>query len=509
MRKRALLQAFAPLLAAALSAGAAAQSGKPARDEALPPELAEARRVTQGESDPHAATRAGWAKEIEAGLAEQVKADAKGAEGKAALAALRARTEADLAARETPVGRYLLGRLLGKLATRDGFDRTLLAAARKEFLRSIEIDPKFHYGHEGLALCAVFNEDVESAITEYREVVKAAPSHYSARLALARLLIAQGSVREARDQFASVPEGVPEWTEARIGQGETEIRLGSASAAVEQFEAVRAKDPDNLRAAYGMAQALVTAERLEAAEAVYAEIVARHENEMVAEFFLARLVAQRGDTAAAAARLESLLAKAEARLASGEGKKQSLPLDLDRVREFLDAVKSGKLAGPQPKSLEDVVSILENATDPEQRRRALRTLAKVKSPEVFKPIVRALLDPDHGVRIIAVREVADRGGPDAAKVVRNLLKDENALVRAAAADALGKIKNPLAVDGLVGALRDADPDVRDAAIRALSNITGREDPVLFERSPSPEQIEKSIAGWVEWWAKNRDLPARE
>lgn len=506
--------ALLPLLVAAAALaggpGVSAQNEKPARDEkSLPPELAEARRVTQGEKDPLAATRAAWAKEIEAGLAEQTKADVKGSEGKSNLSALRARYESELAAKETPVLRYLLGRLLGKLATKEGFDRKLLDAARKEFVRSIEMEPKFHYGHEGLALCAVFNDDVESAITEYREVVKAAPTHWAARLALARLFIAQGAVRDAREQFAAVPEGAPEWAEARIGQGETELRLGMTSAAIAEFEAVRAKDPDHLRAAYGLAQALVTAERGEAAEAVYADIVKRHENEMVAEFFLARLVAQRGDAAGATARLESLISKAEARLARGDDKKETLPLDLARVKEFLEAVKAGKLSGPQPKSLEDVVSILENATDPEQRRRALRTLAKVKSAEVFAPIVRALLDPDHGVRIIAVREVAERGGPEAAKVVRNLLKDENPLVRAAAADALGKVKNPSSVDGLVGALRDSDPDVRDAAIRALSAITGREDPILFESAPSPEMVEKSIEGWVEWWAKNRDLPARE
>jgi len=466
--------------------------------DGLPPELSEARRVTQGQGDANSAQRAAWKAEIERGLAEQAKADDEGRLGE-----LRILCEKSVAEAESPVGRYLLGRLLGKLGTKGAFDERLLSLAREEFLRSLEIDGRFVYGHEGLALCAVFAGDVERAVTEYREVLKDCPDHHAARMALARLLIAQGAVREARDQFAAVPDGVPDWEEARIGEAECELRLGDAAAAAARFRTVLRKEPDHLRASYGLAQTLVAAGRGEEAERVYAEILKKRPDEIVADFFLARLEVERGDAVAAAARLEALVDRAERRIERGEVERERLPLDLGRVRQFLDAVKSGKAGGPHPKSVADVVQVLESSPDAEERRRALRTLSRVQSADVFKPIVRALLDPDHGVRILAVREVADRGGPDAARVIRNLLKDENALVRAAAASALGRVKNPIAAEALIGALRDADPDVVETAVRALASVTGREDPILFETSPTPELREKSVREWEEWWKENR------
>ncbi len=85
-------------------------------------------------------------------------------------------------------------------------------------------------------------------------------------------------------------------------------------------------------------------------------------------------------------------------------------------------------------------------------------------PEVFRD---ALLDPDHRVRLQAVRGLVSH---DAAGVVARAARDASREVRVAVAHGLGTIGEPAAGDALATLVRDGDDLVRAAALESLAGI---------------------------------------
>jgi HEAT repeat protein len=74
----------------------------------------------------------------------------------------------------------------------------------------------------------------------------------------------------------------------------------------------------------------------------------------------------------------------------------------------------------------------------EARRASCRALAKFNRPEATELIVRAIDDPDTGVRAAAIRQFRPRGIPDALKTLVGLLDDRSTEIRDAARASLAE-----------------------------------------------------------------------
>lgn len=138
----------------------------------------------------------------------------------------------------------------------------------------------------------------------------------------------------------------------------------------------------------------------------------------------------------------------------------------DGVRELVEVL-------PDPVAVQPLLS----SPDPVVRSAALYLLASRRVGELHS-FRAALTDPDHRVRIEAVRALVS---VDDADGVASAAKDENREVRIAAANGLGTLASgPAAVRHLID---DPDPLVRAAALAALGEV-GCEDSdlIVIERA---------------------------
>jgi HEAT repeat protein len=76
----------------------------------------------------------------------------------------------------------------------------------------------------------------------------------------------------------------------------------------------------------------------------------------------------------------------------------------------------------------------------EARRASCRALAKFERPEATELVVRALNDPDVGVRAAAIRQIRARAVPDALKTLVSLLDHRSTEIREAARTSLAEFK---------------------------------------------------------------------
>jgi HEAT repeat protein len=74
----------------------------------------------------------------------------------------------------------------------------------------------------------------------------------------------------------------------------------------------------------------------------------------------------------------------------------------------------------------------------EARRASCRALAKFDGPEAIKLVVRALDDPDVGVRAAAIRQLRPRGVPDALKTLVSMLDNRSMEIRDAVRNSLSE-----------------------------------------------------------------------
>jgi hypothetical protein len=139
----------------------------------------------------------------------------------------------------------------------------------------------------------------------------------------------------------------------------------------------------------------------------------------------------------------------------------------------------------------------------EDREHPVGDRATGRGPQAREALIRALQDPDAGVRENAVSALADGKDTDAIEYLRQTLvadasedvrgsaaetlaeiattpaigalrlalQDKVAVVRRRAVAALGTIEGTEAIEALQDALRDQDEDVRDAAAEALQQWT--------------------------------------
>ena len=147
------------------------------------------------------------------------------------------------------------------------------------------------------------------------------------------------------------------------------------------------------------------------------------------------------------------------------------------------------------------------ARDGADRARAVRGMARSKSPVAEDFIKKALDHPEKPVRSAALRGLGDMAPDEAEDTLIRTLDDSTSDLRAVAAETLGKIPTPRSIQRLRGALTDADPRVREGAVAALSGIgTPEAVRILLERLRGPFDREL-FPSLVEALARRRAVEA--
>jgi len=177
--------------------------------------------------------------------------------------------------------------------------------------------------------------------------------------------------------------------------------------------------------------------------------------------------------AALLARLESI----EARLRGLEG---------DPVHRALSYIDSGNpelrrqgvesLASLAKSDLDARTALREMLSDGDVgvRVSALKALAEVTDPESTLLVAGLLDDENAEVRREAIRTLTELGDSNSASEIANYINDENDEVRRQAVDAMGKLRYGESAQALIAALEDSNIGVRGEAIASLGEIGATE-----------------------------------
>jgi hypothetical protein len=139
------------------------------------------------------------------------------------------------------------------------------------------------------------------------------------------------------------------------------------------------------------------------------------------------------------------------------------------------------------------------------RWRALGRLSEIGVGEATEVVRDALYGKDPALRPTAIHmlpSAADRA--KAAAVLRSLAEGSDAELAKEATLALGGMEDRAAVPHLIKLLRHADLSTAERAGGLLRRLTRR--PFSIELRGSPEQREKAIQLWEQWWEDSRPRP---
>ncbi|MCJ7512044.1 MAG: HEAT repeat domain-containing protein [Anaerolineales bacterium] len=154
---------------------------------------------------------------------------------------------------------------------------------------------------------------------------------------------------------------------------------------------------------------------------------------------------------------------------------------------------AARLADLGPPAILLATQLLELG-DPDQRWWAVRTLARLLSPQSTQALRRALSDTDVAVRQAAALGLREAGDPSCLPSLAEALADPDPLVARSAADALAAGRSE-AVPHLSSALLDPRPRLRIEAARALAlNPDPSVIPVLFSLLEDDSPL---VAYWAE------------
>jgi HEAT repeat protein len=131
-------------------------------------------------------------------------------------------------------------------------------------------------------------------------------------------------------------------------------------------------------------------------------------------------------------------------------------------------IKNTKNLSPTQDEIEQLMTVLSQAQDPQTSMRAAKALGKIGEPAI-KSLASALTEERWEVRSKVILALEKIGQP-ATHVFLEATTDQDWFVRATAVKALGQIKDPRAVKSLISALSDKDWFVRERAAEALSKI---------------------------------------
>jgi HEAT repeat protein len=124
-----------------------------------------------------------------------------------------------------------------------------------------------------------------------------------------------------------------------------------------------------------------------------------------------------------------------------------------------------------------LIAALEDS-DHDVRVEVARVLGALGDTRAVAPLFPALEDSDHDVRVEAARALGALGDSRAVGPLIAALTDSNEQMRAAAVVALDHLDDPRAVEALVAALRDPAPQVSSLAREALKRFGSRVGEVL-------------------------------
>lgn len=131
--------------------------------------------------------------------------------------------------------------------------------------------------------------------------------------------------------------------------------------------------------------------------------------------------------------------------------------------------KPGNAAELEKMGLHELVSALQNNTDPQVRQYAAYLLGKAHNPRAIQPLIEALADFDKSVREQATLSLS-RIGKAAVEPLSEAMKEPKWETRYRAAEALGKIADEKAVKPLIQGLKDNRDHVRYMAAKGLKEL---------------------------------------
>ena len=187
----------------------------------------------------------------------------------------------------------------------------------------------------------------------------------------------------------------------------------------------------------------------------------------------------------------------------------------------------------RPTSPEEAARWSVDEFDPELRYKG--TLLLANAPFASEPIYVQLFkknvtDEDAGVRLAAVRGLANHGGPENVPLIVDRLTDSEELVRIEAARGLQRVHNPVAIPSLIKAMTETtevNSAVRAEAALALAHypeprvieqlIANLDDPTLAVnrntvaslRMLTGQDFGTSRRAWTTWYTGNNSLFAAQ
>jgi hypothetical protein len=118
-------------------------------------------------------------------------------------------------------------------------------------------------------------------------------------------------------------------------------------------------------------------------------------------------------------------------------------------------------------------------------------------------IIAKLSDKDSAKRWEALDDLAQRRDRRFLPHILPLLKDSDTFVQLRAIMAVTELGAREAVRDLISLLRDSDPIVREETQVDLIRLTGAQN-LQFNVNANPEEREKAVKQWEDWYAKNKD-----
>jgi tetratricopeptide (TPR) repeat protein len=151
-------------------------------------------------------------------------------------------------------------------------------AARREFLRFLEVEPEAVRPRLGLARIAVRLGDYDEAERRYREALARQPDDGIALYNLAWLLYRSADYVEAKDLLERMLARSRDHAEARYTLGMTHLRLGDDAAAERELRRAVAIDPEHRKAHFNLMNLYLRTGRAEEAareEAAFSRLADR------------------------------------------------------------------------------------------------------------------------------------------------------------------------------------------------------------------------------------------
>lgn len=156
----------------------------------------------------------------------------------------------------------------------------------------------------------------------------------------------------------------------------------------------------------------------------------------------------------------------------------------DQVLEYGDFQQRWEVAKLFPRlGTEAIAPLLGILADPDAEVElqwfAGRILAEFKSPEAIAALIQLLQSPEEELSSMAATALAQMGEP-AINALTQQLADSTS--RALAVRSLGKIRNPQIIEPLLSVVGDRDPQVRSEAIAALNSYDDPRIPLVLVES---------------------------